>query len=112
MAVRTKRIAAYSGSTITGGTVVFICPAGRTAIVKDVTLINASGATATMTLSLRTGGVAFGLHRGELADGSRISLTGRHIVLEPGDELRLAVGAGNSNGSVVAFGTLLAGEPT
>lgn len=110
MAVRSRRLCAYLGATVTGGTVVYTCPADRVAVVKDLTVWNASGAVSVVTVILRTGGSPFGVVRESLAVDARLTQLGRFLVLHEGDELRLAVSAGTTTGGIVASGALLAGD--
>lgn len=111
MAVRSKALAHGQQLVPAAGVSIFTCPAGRTAIVKDVVLTNNTGASSNLTLQLRRAGVSIGVLRDAVADASRLASSGRYIVVEPGDELRVvsSVAAGTVGWTV--HGALLLGIP-
>lgn len=106
MAVRSKRL--WGPTTITGSPVLlYTCPAGETALIKQLEVGPAGGIGATVTFYLNGTAVGTRLHSLGLAANSWSSEAGLFIVLHPGDELRAAVSTGSVQ--VSGFGAELEG---
>lgn len=114
MAVRSTRFAAIAAipPATTGWLILYTCPEGHTALVKDYTFVNRTGSGRTMALAVRIGGLESRIHPGGLvAQSGSLQAYGRDIVLLPGDQLALYVGGENTSTAIdgAAFGALLEG---
>jgi|SRR5687768_11996436 len=112
MPVRSRLLTAWAGATVTGGSTVFTCPLGRTAVVKTWFIKNQSGVAALCRISLRTGGVTYTMHEVTIPQDGTSGRDGMYLVLAAGDQLRLRVDAGTNAGTIIVSGSLLEGDPT
>ena len=112
-----SRVFVHQVASPTSGTVVatYTCPAGRTAIVKQIHLGNRFSTAIVLFIGVRRGAVITWI---DTAIGIGLDLmytkTAQYIVLHPGDQLVFYATAGG--GSVIpitvyAAGSLLLGEP-
>lgn len=111
MAVRTRVLAL---ATITsGGAVkdVYTVPAGRTAIVKEVSVENATGATAVVQLWVRRSAVQIPFAAQSALAGALATWGPREWAFNPGDVLQAFVPGAVVNCRVYVAGALLLGEP-
>ncbi len=110
MATRSKRLG-LALSTIAFTTVVLTVPDNRTAILKDWSYYNFSGAAANFYLGFRVDGVVptfwFDQVLAVPNDGVR-SVNGRFVVLEEADTVVCTLPA---TSQVMIFGALLLGDP-
>lgn len=90
MAVRSKVLASAVATTTL--TTIYTVPAGRTAIIKQLSIYNPSGgATTTLFVSMLIGGSARGLFlETGIAPNSSSGATAMYVVLGPGDSLRIS----------------------
>lgn len=114
MAIRTTRFVAFPSVPVglAGWWQLYTCPPDKTALIKDYTFVNRTGASRTMALAVRTGGVECRVHPGGLvATSGALTASGRDIVLLPGDALVLYVGGENASSAIdgCVFGALLDG---
>lgn len=106
MAVRSARLAAGTSGTLGTETTLYTCPAGRTALLKDVRVsVAASGNTRTV-LWLQSGAVRVSLVDKPMSEFETVERVG-FMVLEPGDQLR--VFASGAQARVWASGAELVG---
>lgn len=108
MAVRSRR---FFGPTTLGtvGAALYTCPAGRTAIIRTLSIYNRAGAAVLYLVTLNGSTSADVVFNGTLLTQTG-HLVHTHIVLNPGDVLRGHATAANAAG-VSGFGSLLFGEP-
>lgn len=93
MAVRTARLAAGNAGASGAVKVIYVCPSGRTAIVKDIRLHNSTGGPIAAVLGLKSGAEFVPvLNTGSLDAGPR-SFPDCWLALEPGDSIELVSGA-------------------
>lgn len=111
MATRTRRLAIHSAAAATADTVVYTCPADKTAIIKQVAFQNASGGSQVMTWLLRSAGITMQVLAVTLADGAVSQTPGLFFVLHPGDELRVRCSSAGGTIRASAHGSQLAGAP-
>lgn len=109
MAVRTKKLAAGQLSTLNAFVTVFTCPAGRTAIVKDLRSAN-TGPAQTLIIWAASSGPSQTRLISQTVDVGSPAFAQVYVVLEPGDELRLIGTAGSVTYHV--SGSLLDGVAT
>lgn len=106
MPVRSKRL--FGPLAVgTGGTTVYTCPAGETALVKHLTFVN--GSNLATTLQVGVGGLLVGNLVAQFsvpAQGS-VALVSWFLVLQPGETLRMGTTLGNV--TVAGFGAELEG---
>lgn len=108
MAVRTKELGNVVGQAGTP-TTIYTVPAGRTAIVKDLTIAIRTS-TATIVVEAVRGGTAMRIFSGaNTAADQTIVSSGRFVVLEAGDSLRVSRISGTGVGDVWASGAELDG---
>lgn len=94
MAVRSARLAGgYSGAANVT-TAIYTCPAGVTAILKDIRLATTSGAASSVILAMTSGALFSNIYVDNLAGGGATHSLQPWIVLEPGDQLVLNTGVG------------------
>jgi hypothetical protein len=67
----------------------YVCPAGRTAIVKTIHVSNASGSANSVIVAASSGPLFVNVHISSLTGGSGLVQLEPYLVLEPGDELVL-----------------------
>lgn len=98
MAVRSKRLWGPVDSG-TGGGVVYTCPAGETALIKQIE-VGAGAATGTI-VSFYIGAAASGnrVHIVTLAAGQWASQPGLFLCLHPGETLRVVTSTGTVTSS-------------
>lgn len=94
MAVRTKELVTYELAAGDNEQDVYTCPALTTAIIKDVRITNASGASCLVGLAIKKGGATPVFH---FILESVLSVTtlkdeGAFVVMEPDDVLYFGVG--------------------
>ena len=92
-AVRSKRL--FGPTTVgTTGTVVYTCPAGETALLKDLEV--GPGGAAGMVVVFYIGALSVDnrVHQVTLASNAWSSERGAFIVLHPGEQLRVASSIG------------------
>jgi hypothetical protein len=88
MAVRSACLARRAGPIVTGQeTLLGQVPAGHTWLVREYVLQHVSPADALVVLSVRSSGQIWRLHRATQPSFNLLTVTGRHLVLRPGDEL-------------------------
>lgn len=87
MPVRTAQLVHARGFLATVVNVLWTCPAGHTAIVKDVRITNPGSAPASVNLLVRRAGVNVSVTRSIVPATTTTPLAGAHVVLEPADEL-------------------------
>lgn len=93
MAVRSARLFAGSTGVVGVTTTLYTCPAGITALLKDLRVDSPVGGTTRVIVWLESGGAQVALVDEPLGDTEVIAVQG-FMVLEPGDQLRaLATGA-------------------
>ena len=86
MAVRTKELGA-SAFTGSAPVTLYTCPAGATAIVKDIALFATTAITA--YVQVVRGSLSARVLSGAVTAGGSLVSSGRFIVLEPGDVLQV-----------------------
>ena len=86
MAVRTKELGTAKGNVPPAILTIYTCPTGHTAILKDVT--GKIGGAATFLLFITRGVFTYTVIDRAAPAAEVITLTGRFIVLEPGDKLQ------------------------
>lgn len=111
MAVRSKALVVFFGVLPANAlTAVWVCPPGRTAIMKELTVQPIFGATRDVVASVRRGSDLVPILRAlQVPVGTLVTTLQRDIVLEPGDELVVSGGSTPDQWRVGAFGSLLAG---
>lgn len=108
MGVRSRRLFGPVGLNPTVDTL-FTCPAGRTAIIHTLAVVNRDVAVDTVVAILLNGDQSVNrIWRNNLLVNTSVLLE-THIVLNPGDTLRALRGAGTA--TLSGFGSLLLGEP-
>lgn len=87
MAVRSLQLGAVKATNVL--TAVYTCPAGRTAIIKEVTAGKGSTGSATLTMTILRGAVAYYLLTNTFSNlGGQAARFETWTVLEPGDIVR------------------------
>lgn len=86
MPVRTKCLAAVKKAAA-GVAVLYTCPAGETAIVKEVAFYNAGGATQTYSAAFRRAGLPDIYWHSSSAASGGVGISSRWSVLHPGDQI-------------------------
>lgn len=86
MSVRSARLAFGVSGTANTNNTIYTCPAGKTAVVKDVRVVGRAAGSTNYLLASSSGPTFTYLVAGALASGAVASTTG-FIVLEPGDRL-------------------------
>lgn len=110
MTVRTKelgRLAAIGDAT---ARTIYTCPAGRTAIVKDVAYYTTS--TTVIRVGVKRAGVVANVWSGKGPTSESSLPRAVWVVLEPGDELEVQRVSGTTAYDVVCSGTELDGVAT
>jgi hypothetical protein len=103
MPVRTTTLAHYDA--VPAGTTIdlYTCPADETAILKDATVMNLTGGARDIGLSVRRATARAQIAwQPAMANLAVLTVSGRFIVLRPGDVLELFVGVGAGTGKVRA----------
>lgn len=107
MAVRTKRL--FGPITVTAATaVVYTCPAGETAIIKNLSFADQGAASPTIRLYINGTGVAARIASAPIQSGQWNLADSLFIVLSDGDELYMSANVA-SNTTVCGFGAELEG---
>lgn len=86
MPVRTARLAVGSAGVSGAGVVMYTCPTGKTAIIKDIRVGSTGGAAADFLIGGVSGPAVVRLLTGNVPAGDVRGLQ-PWIVLEPGDEI-------------------------
>lgn len=107
MAVRTKELGALKNFTANVRQTLYTCPAGKTAILKHVT-VNPVG-TVTWILTIIRGGVAYTLDGAAASGGLPVQRVGWFVVLEPGDDLGIVFTTTSGSHNAMAYGAELDG---
>lgn len=106
MATRSKRL--FGPTNIAAGpTVVYTCPAGETAIVKQLSFSNAAALAQTVALYINANTANSIVGGATVPAASALVLTGWFLVLQPGDTLR--IGWSGTGGAVSGHGAELEG---
>lgn len=88
MPVRSARLAVGLSGAGASQKTVYTCPAGRTAVLKDVRLVGRSDPAQPVTLYMVSGPTLVYLVRASLAANQTAAAQG-FVVLEPGDQLNI-----------------------
>lgn len=107
MAVRSAGLALLADADWVNAPIVYECPSGRTAILKDLQVTNAGSGARFVAPYVRRNGQNAWLAYTTLAAGASLSLAGRFTVLEPGDQLRMYADGGGL--TLIASGAVLVG---
>lgn len=95
---------------MTAWVVQYTCPAGRTALIRTMMMLNGSGGNANVTFAVRRGGtIAQLVANPALPNAGFLNGPVTGIVLTPGDELITFFLGANGTSSVYACGSLLNG---
>lgn len=106
MAVRTKRLFGPS-SVGTSAATVYTCPAGKTAVIKQVSHFNTGVVNQAVSIGINGTGGASLVAVVNTAASSATQLAGQFIVLQPGDTLRAVANAGTA--TLTGYGAELEG---
>lgn len=98
MAVRTARLSEGQTGPANVTVVAYTCPAGKTAIVKDIAVSTAGGSAVQTIIALTSGPRFCNIANLSLAANGFPFAISRFIVLEPGDQL--VINASQTNGIV------------
>lgn len=114
MAVRTRRLGSLVTTATSADNPVYECPTDRTAILKDLrVLIGGAGCAATFYVSIAGGADIVFWVLGLGSPGVKVLDPPPWIVLQEGDEIRVATATtGGDSVQVYASGTELAGDPS
>lgn len=107
MAVRTKELGAVRPPVANVVTTYYTCPAGHTAIVKE--LAYGVNAGATMSLLLRRGAQTWTLFNVIAPAATTFGVVNRWLVLEPGDQLQYFFSTTSGNNQLWVSGSELDG---
>lgn len=88
MSVRSARLAVGLSGPGASQKVIYTCPAGVTALVKDIRVVGRSDPAQTFTVYAVSGPTLVFLMRGSLA-GNQVAAVQGFVVLEPGDQLKV-----------------------
>lgn len=106
MAVRSKRL--FGPTTVTTAvTTVFTCPAGYTAVIKNLSLVSAGAIAGDFLLYINGTTAVKLLLKVNVGGGNAVNLAGIFVVLAGGDTLHCTAPAANS--TITASGALLFG---
>lgn len=111
MAVRTNRIASFTGAASGSLQAIYTVPSDRTALIKHVTMRHTFGGSPIFALSIRTGSLDLQAIREAHPNGTTRHWSGLFLVAEPGDVLLVQIAGGAPELQVGIFGALLAGGP-
>lgn len=104
MAVRSKVLFVSATMPTNQFTVAYTAPAGRTAIVKDLVVINTSDVARTVAVAVRRSGVDSRILRpGVIAVGTTLSERDRYWVLAPGDSLTIYNGGESASTQLAVY---------
>lgn len=95
MAVRSKRLWGPVAVGTSGG-VIYTCPAGETALIKNIEGVGSGGLGGSVTFHLNGNGAGNVLHVASLGTGGDVTITDIFWVLQPGDFLRAQTSAGTA----------------
>lgn len=87
MPVRTARLAAGSTGAASASTVAYVCPAGKTAILKDLRLSIHVAPPVFLVVALHSGPTFVNVLVTSVTEGNGVRSPQVYLVLEPGDEL-------------------------
>lgn len=107
MAVRSNRLA--GPVSVSGSASVFTVPAGRTAIVKQISIVNFGAGSSTVTLYLNGTASGDALDRRSVGAGTTFHVIDIWWVFEPGDVMWVGASAA---ATVSVHGALLEGAPS
>lgn len=106
MPVRSKRL--FGPVNVgTGNFTVYTCPAGETALLKDITIFNQAAVTNVVALRLNGNTQNQTIEGVTVGGGGSVVLSGRFIVLHPGDTLRVQATVASIN--ITGYGAELEG---
>lgn len=109
MSVRSKRL--FGPISVGNGvSVLYTCPAGRTAVLKSLTLVNGFNVVNSLAIALGAQASANFLWEGNVDPSASTVLNELFIVLQPGDVLRAQ--ATSSFVVITGFGAELLGVAT
>lgn len=111
MPVRSRRLAAGTGTTTGTALTAFTCPAGRTAIVHHVGLQVVTSVSGTARIILRTGALDVDVVRDAFTGPQTLRYAGLEWVMQEGDQLRLQTTATGVELKWWISGSLLLGNP-
>lgn len=95
MSVRTKVL--VTQALIAGSQTVYTCPAGKTAIVKTISLSRSSAGAVTVTTLLVRALAGRGAYLTSLSIAAPIQTIQTYLVLGPGDQLRFTLDTGTGD---------------
>jgi hypothetical protein len=96
MPVRTARLAVGVSGAANATVVMYQCPAGRTAIVKDIRLTNGGTAGNRTIVAMHSGPTFVNAIDLSMSANQAAAPAAGFIVLEPGDQLVINTGVANS----------------
>lgn len=114
MAVRSRLLAAVASIPVGVSTDVYTVPGGRTAIVRHWSVVNQTGETRRVLLSVRTGGTVVRFaSRPVLLNDETWQAAVAELVVNPGDSIAAYHSGTGTHGGlhVVLAGSLLEGAP-
>jgi hypothetical protein len=86
--VRTATLAHGLSGPASSGKTIYTCPQGRTAIVKDIRVVNRTGGSETPQIYITSGGIIVTLLNTPIPAQAVGAVQG-FVVLEPGEQLHL-----------------------
>lgn len=89
MAVRTKRLGKGVAAGAGAGFVAYTCPAGHTAIVKDVRLANVVGVATAVVVAAHSGPTFVNVFVANI-NAAQVASFAPYLVLGPGDSLEMS----------------------
>lgn len=102
--VRSKLLGWSIAQVTNAFSVIYTCPAGRTAIIKQWSVWNNSDVARTITAAVRTGGVDVRIWLpGLVPVRGGIDRTEQYLVLEPGDSFVVYNGGESTNTSIAVL---------
>lgn len=95
MAVRSALLARGQSGAANALVTVYTCPAGKTALVKDVRMLSAGDPVTNAIVRITSGPALMHLIDGPLVVGDPVAVQG-FVVLEPGDRIQVVCTGANS----------------